>query len=251
VAGCLILAILLAPLPGGAAELTISAAISLKEVVEELGARFRLLQPGLRLRINLGGSGALQKQIEAGAPVDLFLSAGQRQMEELVRAGRIVASSRRIFARNALLVAIPAGSRLSLSAPADLLQPGVGRIALGNPKTVPAGQYAEESLRSLGLLPALQPRLVLAEDVRQALEYVARGEVEAGIVYGSDLAVRGGAVREAFRLPAESHRPILYPAAVVAASPQPELGRAFIALLMSAEGQAVLGRRGFLPGDPR
>jgi molybdate transport system substrate-binding protein len=251
VAGLLILAIALAPLPGEAVELTVSAATSLKEVVEELGGRFRALRPGLRLRVNLGGSGVLQKQIEAGAPVDLFLSAGQRQMDELERTGRIIASSRRIFARNVLLAVVPAGSRLSLSAPADLLQRTVGRIAIGNPKTVPAGQYAEESLRSLGLLPAIRSRLVLAEDVRQALEYVARGEVEAGIVYGSDAAVRGGAIREAFRLPAESHHPILYPAAVVTASPQPELGRGFIALLMSAEGQAILGRRGFRPGDPR
>jgi molybdate transport system substrate-binding protein len=129
----------------------------------------------------------------------------------------------------------------------DLLDARVRRIVIGNPKTVPVGQYAEESLRALGLWDRLQPKLVLAENVRQALEYVARDEVDVGFVYTTDAAMRADRVKEAFRPGEETYRPVVYPVAVVAGSRQPVLGRAFIDLLTSAEGQAVLARLGFQP----
>ena len=138
-------------------------------------------RPGVTLRYNFGASGDLQKQIEAGAPIDVFLSAAQRQMDELEKQNLIVAATRRAFARNVLVVIKPADSRIDIAKPADLLDARVGRIVIGSPKTVPAGQYAEESLRALGLWDRLQPKLVFAENVRQALDYVARGEVDAGI----------------------------------------------------------------------
>jgi len=242
--------LLAAASPASAQELTLSVAISMKEAVEEIGRGFTAGRPGVTLRYNLGSSGELQKQIEAGAPVDLFISAAQRQMDELEKAGLIVSASRRVFARNVLTVIKPADSRVDISKATDLLDGRVKRIAIGNPKTVPVGQYSEESLRTLGLWERLRPKLVFAENVRQALDYVARGEVEAGFVYTTDVVTRAAAVKEAFRLPEDTYRPVVYPAAVVAASKQQALAVAFIAALVSRDGQAALGRLGFLPAPP-
>ena len=228
-------------------ELTFSVAVSLKEAVEELGRRFVQTHAGVTLRYNFGASGELAKQIEAGAPIDLFLSAGERQMDDLERRGFVVRATRRVFARNVLVAVKPLDSRLDLAKPADLLDGRVRRVVVGNPKTVPAGQYAEQSLRALGLWERLGPRLIFAENVRQALDYVARGEVDVGFVYASDLASRPGRVVEAFRPGEDTYSPIVYPVAVVAGAREPALAEAFISLLRSAEGQAVLSRFGFQP----
>jgi molybdate transport system substrate-binding protein len=241
----LVLVALCPPAVARAQEMTFSVAISMKEAVETLGRQFMQSHSGVTLRYNLGSSGELQKQIEAGAPVDVFISAAQRQMDELEQKGLINTASRRVFARNVLTVIKPAGSTLDISKPADLLAPKVQRIVIGNPKTVPVGQYAEESLKSLGLWDQVQPKLVLSENVRQALDYVARGEVEAGFVYTTDMAVRSGQVVEAFRPAEDTYRPVTYPAAVVKASKQPALAQAFIDLLVSRDGQAALSRLGF------
>ena len=243
----LALVVLCLPAVARAQEMTFSVAISMKEAVEALGKQFMQSHPGVTLRYNFGSSGELQKQIEAGAPVDVFISAAQRQMDELEQKGLITATSRRVFARNVLTVIKPAGSALDISKPADLASPKVQRIAIGNPKTVPVGQYTEESLKSLGLWDQLQPKLVLAENVRQSLDYVARGEVEAGFVYTTDAAVRPGQVVEAFRPAEDTYRPVTYPAAVIKASKQPALAQAFIDLLVSRDGQGVLSRLGFQP----
>jgi molybdate transport system substrate-binding protein len=231
----------------GAQEVTLSVAVSLKDVVEELGRAFMAARPGVTLRYNFGASGDLQKQIEAGAPIDVFLSAAQRQMDELERQKLIVSASRRAFARNVLTVIKPDDSRIDIAKPADLLEARVSRIVIGSPKTVPAGQYAEESLRALGLWKRLGPKIVFSENVRQALDYVARGEVDAGFVYATDAAMRAQGVKEAFRPPDDTYRPVIYPGAVVAASKQPALGRAFLDLLESPQGRTVLGRFGFQP----
>ena len=232
---------------GAAQELTFSVAVSMKEAIEELGRRFTRSRPGVVLRYNVGASGDLQKQIEAGAPVDLFVSAAPRQMDELETKGLIVAATRRVFARNLLTVIKPADSRVDITRPADLLDARVTRLVIGNPKTVPVGQYAEESLRTLGLWDKLRPRIVFADNVRQALDYVARGEVDAGIVYTTDAAIRRRDVKEAFRPAEDTYRPVMYPVALVKDARQPALGRAFIDLLVSAEGRQVLTRLGFLP----
>ena len=239
--------VLAAPTAVPAQEMTLSVAISMKEAVETLGRQFTQTRAGVTLRYNFGSSGELQKQIEGGAPVDLFISAAQRQMDELEQKGLIVVSTRRVFARTVLTVIKPADSKVDISRPADLTGPRVQRIVIGNPKTVPVGQYAEQSLKTLGLWDQLQAKLVLAENVRQALDYVARGEVEAGFVYTTDAAVRPGVVVEAFRPAEDTYRPVTYPVAVVKDSKQPALGRAFIDLLVSRQGQAVLARLGFQP----
>ena len=202
---------LAAPVRVEAQELTLSVAISMKEAVEALGRRFAQARPGVTPRYNFGASGELQKQIEAGAPVDLFVSAAQRQMEELGQKGLILAGTRRVFARNVLTVVKPGDSTLDIAKPADLLDPRVARIVIGNPRTVPVGQYAEESLRALGLWDHLQPKLVFAEmfadefDVidarvdggREVLfiggRFIERG-LNAGAQLGSEL--RTGILRE-------------------------------------------------------
>lgn len=238
---------LAAPVRVEAQELTLSVAISMKEAVEALGRRFAQARPGVTPRYNFGASGELQKQIEAGAPVDLFVSAAQRQMEELGQKGLILAGTRRVFARNVLTVVKPTDSALDIAKPADLLDPRVARIVIGNPRTVPVGQYAEESLRALGLWDRVQPKLVFAENVRQALDYVARGEADAGFVYTTDATTRARNVKEAFRPPEDTYHPVVYPVAVVRDSKHPALAQAFIQLLLDREGQAVLARLGFQP----
>src|SRR2546422_4062810 len=233
--------------PASAEELTLSVAISMKDAIEELGRGFTQARPGVVLRHNLGASGELSKQIEAGAPVDLFISAAARQMDELETKGLLVPGSRRVFARNVLVAVKPADSRVDLARPSDLLDPRVKRIVIGNPKTVPVGQYTEESLRALGLWDRVQGKLVFAENVRQALDYVARGEVDAGFVYATDAAVRPGRVKEALRPAEGTDRPRSYPAALVRGGRHKALAPAVIRSLLSASGRAVLRRFGFLP----
>ncbi len=230
-----------------AQEVVFSVAISMKDAVAELGRGFSASRPGVVLRYNVGSSGELQKQIEAGAPVDLFISAAQRQMDELQQKNLIVVASRRNFARNVLTVIKPAHSTLDLSKASDLVDARVGKIVIGNPKTVPVGQYSEESLKAMSVWERVQPKLVLAENVRQALDYVARGEVDAGFVYTTDAAIRKGQVVEAFRPAEDTYRPVVYPAAVVAAARHRAVAQAFIDVLVGREGQAVLTRFGFLP----
>ena len=230
-----------------AQEMTISAAISMKDAVEELGRGFMAARPRVTVRYNFGSSGELQKQIEAGAPIDLFIAAAQRQMDELEKKALIAGTTRRVFARNVLTVIKPADSKIDISKPADLLDSRVTKIVVGNPKTVPVGQYSEESLKTVGLWERLQPKLVFAENVRQALDYVTRGEVDAGFVYTTDAAIRGGQVKEAFRPGEDTYRPVLYPVAVVAGARQAALAQAFLDLLVGRDGQATLARYGFQP----
>jgi len=230
-----------------AQEVTLSVAISMKDAVEELGKTFMAGRPGVTLRYNFGSSGELQKQIEAGAPVDLFISAATRQMDELEQKKLVVSATRRVFARNVLTVIKPADAKVDIVKPADLLEARVTKVVVGNPRTVPAGQYAEESLKALGIWDRLQPKLVFSENVRQALDYVARGEVEAGFVYTTDAATRAQQVKEAFRPAEDTYRPVVYPVAVVAGAKQPALAQAFLDLLVSRDGQATLARFGFQP----
>lgn len=234
----------LSPSQQTAGEITVSAAVSLREAFGEIGKQYEA-RTGTRVNFNFGASGALQKQIESGAPVDVFASAGRPQMEALAAQELIVPESRRDFARNTLVLAVPADQTAGLKSFADLGGAAVRKLAVGNPKIVPAGQYAAQALTRLGLWQQLQPRLVLAEDVRQVLDYVARGEVEAGLVYASDVRAADNRVRIVGRAPADSHDPILYPLAVVRASKQRGAAQAFIDAVVSDEGQGSLEKYGF------
>jgi len=229
--------------PVASDELIISAAASLKDAFNEI-ARLHEQRTGTKVRFNFGASGALQKQIEAGAPADIFASAGTKQMDELASRNLIVQSSRRDFAENVLVLIEPLNG-LPISSFADLGKPEVKKIAVGNPKTVPAGQYTEQTLTRLKLLPEIRPKLIYAEDVRQVLDYVTRGEVDAGIVYSSDALMGGSQIKKVASAADDAHDPILYPIAVVSDSKRVEAAQKFIDLIFSQEGQSVLAKYGF------
>ena len=227
-------------------EILVSAAISLKNAFQEICAIYEK-QTGIRARLNLGASGLLQKQIEAGAPADIFASAGQRQMNELQARGLIINETRRNLVRNALVLVVPIRSSFRPRSFADLLRPEVTRLAIGNPKTVPAGQYASQVLKNLKLWNKLESRIVLAENVRQVLDYVVREEVQAGMVYASDVAIAHGKVVAAVSAPENSHDPILYPIAAVKTTENRSEAERFIDLALSRTGQDVLAKYGFIP----
>ena len=230
----------------GAAQkgILVSAAISLRSAFEEIGLIYEK-QTGVRVEFNLGASGLLQKQIEGGAPVDVFASAGEKQMDELQAKNLIIPETRRNLAQNTLVLIAPSDSQIALKSFPDLLKPDVERIAIGNPKTVPAGEYAGDTLRYFRLWDKIQPRLVLAENVRQVLDYVERGEAQAGIVYSSDVLNTRG-VKVAVTAPNESHKPILYPIAVVRGTASRVDAQRFIDLALSKAGQDILAKYGFV-----
>lgn len=223
--------------------ITVSAAISLKGALDEIGPAFERGYPAVRVAFNYAGSGTLQQQIEQGAPVDVFVSAGKRQMDALEAKGLIAADTRRDIAGNTLVLIVPVSSK-SIRDVAGLAQPQVRVIAMGDPATVPAGRYAQQALEHLGLLGALRKKFVYAKDVRQVLTFVETGNADAGFVYATDARV-SPKVRVAARLAAESHAPIIYPAAVVRSSKHMETAREFLRYLQGAEARAVLTKNGF------
>jgi molybdate transport system substrate-binding protein len=180
--------------------------------------------------------------------VDLFLSASPVELDRLAGEAMLLPESRRAIASNRMVVLVPAGKAPPAN-PLELAGPEYERIAMGNPRTAPVGRYAERALANLGLLGRLRPRLVLAENARQVLEYVARGEVSAALLYRSDARIAGERVVVGPELPADADEPILYQAAVLSAAREPELARALLNLITSKEGQEVLNRHGFL-GPP-
>lgn len=226
-----------------AADLTVSAAASLSQAFNEMGAAFEAQQPGTRLRFNFAASDALLAQIARGAPVDVFASADTESMDKAQAQQLLVPGTRRPFAANTLVLVTPADSTLPLRTLADLGRPDVKRVALGKPEGVPAGRYAKGALDAAGLWPVVQAKAVYAINVRQALDYVARGEVEAGFVYATDAAVQKDKVKVALTVPTAT--PIAYPVAVVAGSANAEAARRFIDFVTSPAGQAVLARHGF------
>jgi len=226
-------------------EILVSAAISLKNAFQEIGFAYEK-QTGMRVRLNFGASGLLQKQIEAGAPADIFASAGERQMNELQSRGFILDDTRRDMARNTLVLIVPANTRFPLHSFEELARPEVTRVAMGNPKTVPAGQYARQALKNLKLWDRLESRLVLAENVRQVLDYVVRGEAEAGMVYSSDILIAHGKVTAAISAPEGSHDPILYPIAAIKTTEYRSEAQSFIDLTLSRAGQEILAKYGFI-----
>ncbi len=224
--------------------LTVSAAASLREAVSELDSAYRVEHPEVAVRANFGASGALGRQIELGAPVDVFVSASDRHMDALQRAGLIDPRTRRVLAGNELVLVVPASSPSPVTGFQSLATPAVKRVAIGAAASVPAGEYADEVLRSLGISGEVGRKAVYGQNVRQVLAYVESGNVDAGIVYRTDAAVSRG-VRVAAAAPAGTHRPITYPLAVVRASPHVGDARAYAAFLLGPRGREVLAAHGF------
>lgn len=230
-----------------AAELTISAAASLGNALRELGPVYEAQHPGSRLRFNFGASGALLQQIAQGAPADVFASADQETMDQAQRQGLVKPEQRRNFVSNRLVVIVPAGAGIAApKALAELARPagsGFGRIAIGLPASVPVGRYTRAALEKANLWAAIEPKMIGAQNVRQALDYVARGEVDAGFVYATDAALMPDKVKLALTVPTET--PVLYPVAPVAASANAAEAQRFVAFLLSPAAQAVLAKYGF------
>ena len=230
---------------GPAKEITVSAAISLKDAFVEMGKIFKERHPGVKLVFNFAASGDLARQIEAGAPVDLFASAAQNDMDDLDLKGLLVANSRTNFASNKVVLVKPARSRIPLNSFQDLQKNEIKRMVIGNPKTVPAGRYAEEVLRYFSLWDVIKEKLIFAEHVRQGLDYVARNEVDAAIVYSTDAFIRDKQVKIVAVAPDGSHQPIIYPIALVKGTKNENLAKSFISLILSEEGKKVLQKFGF------
>jgi len=226
-------------------EITISAAISLKNAFEEIGKIFEEKHPWAKIRFNYGASGDLARQIEGGAPVDAFASAAQKDMDEIDQKGFITSGTRMNFAGNTMALVKSGMSRIRMESFEDLRKAEVKKIVIGNPKSVPAGRYAEEVLKYLKLREVVKEKLVLAEHVRQALDYVARNEVDAAMVYSTDAMIRPKEVRIVTKAPDKSHQPIVYPIAVVKRSRNQSLAKEFTALVLSTKGKNLLNKYGF------
>lgn len=226
-----------------AGDLTVSAASSLSNAFKELGAAFEAQNPGTKVLLNFAASDALLAQIAKGAPADVFASADQETMDKASSQKLIIDSSRRNFAGNTLVLITPADSTLTFKVLSDLSQPGVKRFAIGNPTGVPAGRYAKSALEAATQWAPNESKAVFAQNVRQALDYVARGEVEAGFVYATDAATQKDKVKVAAVVPTAT--PITYPIATVAGGPNLSDAARFVAYTASAEGQVVLARHGF------
>lgn len=223
-----------------AAEMTVSAAASLTDAFGELKTLFEQAHPGLHVNTNFAASNPLLKQLEEGAPADVFASADQQTMDKAVAAKVVDPATRRNFALNDLVLIVPRGAKK----PASLQDlKGMQRIAIGNPDSVPAGRYTRDALMAAGLWEALLPECVQAASVRQALAYVARGEADAGFVYRTDALQMGDKVDIA--LTVGDHEPVLYPIAVATTGADPAGGQAFVDFVLSPEGQQVLARYGF------
>ena len=224
-------------------ELIVSAAASLTNAFQEVGQKFVDTNPGIKVVPNFAASGALFQQIEKGAPVDVFASADQKTMDQANEKKLILPETRKNFASNGLVLIIPLGSKIPIKSPQDLATKEITKVALGNPDTVPAGRYVQEVLTNDGLWEKLSPKFIPANSVRQVLDYVIRGEVDAGFVYATDAAIAREKVQVIATL--EKHKPILYPVAVVAATQKKDLAQRFIAFVLSKEGQEILSKYGF------
>lgn len=223
--------------------LTISVAASLQDAIQAVQSLYEEQAPDVVLTFNIGSSGSLQRQIEQGAPVDLFISAAGRQMDALEEKGLILPETRTDLVINKLVLITPIQGP-QIESPQDLTQVEIKKIALGEPTSVPAGAYAEQALTALDLFSDLESKFIFGKDVRQVLNYVVTGNVEAGLVYQTD-ALLSNAVEVAYTFPPEAHDPIVYPMAVLKDSPYPEAAEAFATFLMTDDAQEVLTELGF------
>ena len=192
-----------------------------------------------------GASGSLQKQIEQGAPADIFVSAAPKQMDELETKNMVHKATRKNLVENKLVLIVPQNSTLGLVKFEDLTKASVQKISVGEPTVVPAGQYAQQVLQKLGIWDQLKDKAVLAKDVRTVLVYVETGNVDAGIVYKTD-ATSSNKTKIVATAPEGSHTPIIYPAAVLSGSKQQKSAEAFLAYMAGPEGKPVFEKYGFV-----
>ncbi|MGV7209960.1 molybdate ABC transporter substrate-binding protein [Oxalobacteraceae bacterium A2-2] len=226
-----------------AAEITVSAAASLTNAFKEIGAAYEKEHPRDKVQFNFAASDPLVQQISKGAPVDVFASADQDAMDKADSLKLLQPGTRKNFVSNTVVLITPLSGTVAIRGVKDLAQAGVARIAIGNPASVPVGRYTKEALQQARLWQAVEAKAVYGASVRQCLDYVARGEAEAGFVYATDAAIQKDKVKVVATVPTPT--PVSYPIAVIAAGPQAAAGRQFVDFVLAPAGQAILARYGF------
>lgn len=226
-----------------AGEITVSAAASLTNAFKEIATAFEAQQPATKVLLNFGASGALLQQMVKGAPVDIFASADQETMDLAEKEKLVAKAERHDFASNALVLIVPQDSKLAPRQLSALDTPEFKRIAIGNPASVPVGRYSKHALEAAGLWGKIEAKAILTQNVRQSLDYVARGEVDAGFVYATDAALMADKVKVAFPVPLDQR--ISYPIASVAGSTKTQEAQQFVRYVLSPAGQAILAKYGF------
>ncbi|MCO5399170.1 molybdate ABC transporter substrate-binding protein [Ralstonia soli] len=230
--------------PVHAADLVVSAAASLTNAFKTIAQQYEVLHPDTKVVLNFGASDVLMQQIARGAPADVFASADQEAMNKAVAEQVIKTETRHDFVANQLVLIVPATGAVPVHALNDLTKPAVKHVAIGNPASVPVGRYAKRALEAAKLWEPVQAKAVLAQNVRQALDYVSRGEVEAGLVFSTDAAIAADKVKVAGPVPLNV--PLTYPIAVTSGTKQPQQAADFVAFVLSPAGQALLAKYGFL-----
>ncbi|MCP3807797.1 molybdate ABC transporter substrate-binding protein [Paenibacillus sp. Lou8.1] len=225
-------------------ELTISAAASLTDALKEIQHSYESTHTGIKLNFNFGGSGALEKQIEQGAPSDLFLSASTKNMKSLVDQQLIDTKKQKTWLTNELVAVIPADGTMNIASVTDLTKKEVKKVAIGIPESVPAGNYAQEALTKAKLWDTLQSKLVQAKDVRQVLQYVETGNADVGFVYKTD-ALTSQKAKIAFEVNPKTYSLVEYPIGIVKATKHIQEAEDFYAYLQSQESLNIMDKYGF------
>ena len=228
-----------------AATVTVFAAASLTDALKEIGSGYTK-ETGEQVVFNFGASSTLARQIEEGAPADIFFSADEAKMEELEKRELIAKGTRKDRLSNSLVIVVARDGGAKVNSPQDLASPNIQKIALGDPKAVPIGIYARQYLEKLNLWTAIQPKVVPTENARAALAAVEAGNADASIVYKTD-AVISKKVKVAFEVPRGEGPKIRYPVAILKDSNQPQAARRFLSYLDSATAVAIFGKYGFVP----
>ncbi|MXV75756.1 molybdate ABC transporter substrate-binding protein [Candidatus Poribacteria bacterium] len=224
-------------------ELSVFAAISLKDALTEIGEAFAA-ENQAKVYFNFAASTTLQRQLEKGASGDVFISASPRQVLALETNGLLEAESRQNLLTNRLVLVSDEASEISVETPTNLVVPEISRIAIGHPDIVPAGAYAKEALTYFGLWEALHPKLIFGTDVRATLAYVTAGNVDIAIVYKTDTTLTEN-INVLYQLPSEAYTPIIYPAVVMKSSLRKQLARRFVTYLQSVESGEIFQKHGF------
>ena len=237
-------ALLLMALSARAAEITVFAAASLTDALKQIAAAYAQ-ESGDKVIFNFGASSTLARQIEEGAPADIFFSADEAKMDGLAKKGLIALDTRKSRLGNALVVVIPSDSALEIKGAADLTNAAVKKIALADTKAVPAGVYAKAWLEKQQLWPVIEPKVVPTENVRGALAAVESGNVEAGVVYKTDAGI-SKKVKVAYEVPADDAPKISYPMALTKESKSPDVAKKFLEYLNSPAAGKVFETYGFV-----
>jgi molybdate transport system substrate-binding protein len=225
-------------------EILVSAAASLTDVLNDISKGYQSKSKNT-VRFNYGPSSGLARQIEEGAPADIFFSADLPQMDNLDNKGRLEPGTRRNLLSNRLVIIVPADSKLALSSPKDLLKADVKRIALAEPSSVPVGVYSSKYLTDEGLWDQVKPKVVPVQDVRATLASVESGNVEAGFVYKTDATV-SKKVKIAYEVPIDKGPKITYPAAIVNDSKRKDAARDFMNYVQSPTAKDAFKKYGFV-----